>query len=247
MHVPWLIGVWRDSFKTYSNVLTHVPRLIRVWHDWSRLIQTYSDVFRRIQTYSCMCFSSFVCVYEAIASRDVPQRRCVRNALIHTQDITDSDVFMHVLWLLRAWHNSFRRIYAFVCVWMKQLPRVTRLREGTREIHLFLGETCLIQTSLCICPAWLIRVCDDLFICDVTHSCVTWLLHMWHDSFMWDMTRLCVCLDSFVCDMTHSYATLLVHTWHDSCICDMTPSCETWLVCACALAHSCVRIWGGFD
>ena len=87
----------------------------------------------------------------------------------YSEDMTDSDVFwrlyacyededvfitwhmarvfMHVPWLLRAWHNSFRHIDAFVCVWMKQVPRVTRLREDTREIHLFLGETCRIQSE----------------------------------------------------------------------------------------------------
>jgi len=68
----------------------------------------------------------------------------------------------------------------------------------------------------CRTPHVLIRMSQDSFWCNMTHSNMTGLFHAWHDSFM--------------CNTTHIYATWLIHKSHNSSMRDMTHSCVTWLI-----------------
>jgi len=91
---------------------------------------------------------------------------------------------------------------------------------------------------------WLIDVCRDPFICDMTHSYVS------HESFIGVTSdikhsyAMCIC----ILDMTHSYVTWLIHMWHD--LCEMTHSYVTWLIHMwhdlCEMTHSYVTWWMHF-
>ena len=79
-------------------------------------------------------------------------------------------------------------------------------------------------------------MCNDPFVCDMTHSYATLLNDTWHDLFICDMTRwylqrpIHMWHDSVICDMTHSNVTQLSHMLHDAFIRDMTHSFVTWLI-----------------
>jgi len=153
MHVPWLIGVRRDSFQTYSNVLTHVPRLIRVWRDSSR----------RIQTCSCMCFSSFVCVYEASASCDATQRRYARNTPISRRDMPYSVWIRHVSCVYEATasrHVPPRRCVRNALIYTFDMTDSDVFRKGTWHM-----SSCMRPGlwSACICSVY-IYVCIYIYI-----------------------------------------------------------------------------------
>ena len=57
--------------------------------------------------------------------------------------------------------------------------------QGNRNARVIYALSDILTNSY---VTWLIHVCHDSFICDVTTTFVKWLVYRWHDSFMKTLT-----------------------------------------------------------
>jgi len=107
-------------------------------------------------------------------------------------------------WLIHMWHDS---LYFTWLVHMWHESHLTSLiRMGHDSIFFDMAQSYVTllfiphdsynttgNATHVIYVTWLIHVCRDSFVRDMTRSYETWLVHMWHGP--------------FICCMTHSFVT----------------------------------------
>ena len=101
----------------------------------------------------------------------------------------------------------------FTCVtWLMQV--VSERWERVRESDVFSGRICLLDTQVMaetLTPnsvIWLLIVCHDSWLCDMTPNCVTWLPYAWH---VWCVGSACSIRRWFEGWLGH----WLLDVWHD--------------------------------
>ena len=117
--------------------------------------------------------------------------------------------FLTHLWL---WHDSFMIVSELI-----------HMRDSTHSYvwhgWLSVDFKCNSQSDV----TWLVHICHNSFMHDVTHSHMTWPIHKCHD---W-----------FLHAISYSRMSGLIHMWHDSCTFGLTPSYTSPLI----------HTWDGYD